>query len=331
MPVGASKGNAWAALRVWGPSVLGFVLSIVVGALLLFSSASAEQRACLVCHGGAVAQAAESGPHADVPCVQCHRDSDVFGVLDFRARMGRMLVRAPLGASGPAKAIPVDRCMHCHEQLLDETVATADFRMSHREPVEARMACTDCHSESMHPGIRMTGGRVEMAECLRCHAVSAKTMDCDLCHVQSVARARRVSTGSFGKTHGPDWQRMHGMGDLNTCAACHSATRCQSCHGTAIPHEPQWLNMHGTRAMAEDTSCLRCHTSAFCDRCHQFPMPHPDDFRQQHQTAARTMEDARCVKCHGVETCHGCHAKHTHPGLAPDRVKKLRDEAGLDG
>ena len=168
-----------------------------------------------------------------------------------------------------------------------------------------------------------------MAQCLRCHVVSPLTADCTLCHVEQVTREQLLVSGSFAKTHGPSWATLHGMGDLYTCSACHSATRCDSCHGTALPHTEQWLNRHGGESRAGNAQCLQCHTKRFCDDCHGMQIPHPPDFRATHADRAKVHDAPECVWCHDPSSCRTCHMRHIHPGLKPDQKRLMRQRAGL--
>ncbi len=139
-----------------------------------------------------------------------------------------------------------------------------------------------------------------------------------------------MSSGSFAKTHGADWQKLHGMGDLNTCAACHTLVRCESCHGVALPHPDAWMNAHGGESLEDPRVCLTCHSEDFCARCHGLTMPHGEGFRKEHASVASSHEDATCLACHDVESCDGCHARHAHPGIPAATVALLRKKAGLD-
>ena len=310
--------------RWWG-TALGMLATIALAAVLGFTSLSALESSCGMCHDEAVEGLVLSG-HAGVACRECHRGPGLADVIDFRVRLAAM---APAALGMPYHAlqgVPSSRCLSCHERVIEELVVSKGIRMSHAAPHRAGYECGECHASLAHGDARRPG--IAMDECLRCHAVSALSQDCDTCHVGQVTRESRLRDGSFSRIHGPEWRTAHGSGNLKTCAACHTATRCESCHQVPIPHPDQWLNTHGRASNGAD--CRQCHASSFCSGCHGLEMPHPAGFLAEHSTVTEETGPEACESCHSERACESCHSRHTHPGLTAERVQRLRSKAGLD-
>lgn len=277
------------------------------------------------CHATAVSGLSEGG-HANVECRACHRDSGVVGVIDLRLRLAAM-VPATFGAPyASLPTVPSERCLACHESVLEGVVVSQGIRMSHAAPHRAGHQCTDCHASLIHGDTRQPGAAMD--ECLRCHVVSALSQDCDTCHDGPVGREARLRSGTFALIHGTEWQSSHGAGDLSTCAACHTAARCESCHGVSLPHPDGWLNEHGP--VLETSDCAQCHATQFCSDCHGMPMPHPAGFLGAHSGEVDVAGVEACHYCHDAGSCDACHHRHTHPGLDQERIRRLRSGAGLD-
>lgn len=313
-------------------SGLAAALVALICSLLLFVTAGTTRSwNCGLCHAEVTNGGALS--HSQMDCASCHRSPGIVGVITLRVQVVEMMAaRAALGGAMVTQAIPDGRCLSCHQDVLKGTVVARGLRMSHSEPHEAGTLCVQCHALGLHAKLEGgAAGRVDMTECLRCHVVSPRSGDCKLCHIEDVTKERRLASGGFSATHGPNWQRLHGMGDLNTCSACHTASACQDCHATALPHEDQWLNLHGAASQVASSKCFACHSREFCDDCHGVEIPHPGGFRATHSKIAHSASDPRCVNCHDQSSCLACHVRHTHPGLPSEKADRLRREAGIDG
>lgn len=316
------------SLRVLVPTV-SIALALILSGFIVFSASTVTERSCTTCHQ-VVVDTYHSVTHSGLACSDCHREQDVAGVVDLRVRLVRMLAGSLTTGAPPAQAIPSSRCLKCHETVLTEVSVAKGIRMSHQEPNAKGIPCVQCHGAEMHAGIRTSAGHIEMATCLTCHVVSAESDDCAICHVENVSRLTPVTTGTFQKTHGPAGKTLHGMGDLYRCGSCHTATRCESCHGTQIPHGPNWLNQHGEQSLSDPKMCANCHSTVFCKDCHSSPMPHPAGFRSSHSGAAKGLEDPSCRQCHEQRSCDDCHVAHVHPGLPAEKASALRKRAGID-
>ena len=110
---------------------------------------------------------------------------------------------------------------------------------------------------------------------------------------------------------------------MAVCSMCHNTegapSDCEFCHITppsADAHPKDYLETHGSQALADPESCARCHHSEaeFCDPCHAKPTP--DHFsgtwRYAHGPTA-TKDPLGCTGCHDADTfCEQCH-KVRHP------------------
>lgn len=302
-----------------------FALALTLGALLISMDATASYRpACGACHARLVAAQAKTA-HKDLSCNSCHRRPGLAGAIDFRFRL---LAMGGAFVSGSRRMAFADSgaCQRCHSSDIKQVVVADGIRMSHKEVVAVGMECLDCHGETGHRDATPAPSSLAMDVCLTCHVVSAISYDCATCHVGKVTKEWRLRSGSFARTHGRDWKKMHGMGDLRLCGACHTAVRCTSCHGTPLPHALSWLNDHG--AESTRVNCSQCHARSFCDSCHRIRMPHPSDFIRRHPAEGRK-DSKRCYRCHAKEACDRCHTGHVHPGLTKERAQRLRKKAGL--
>lgn len=302
------------------------LLMVVASVVLVASVVASSKSACVSCHKKQQAGLARNA-HADVTCAECHQADGAEGLVDMRVRvLGMLAIDLP---NSPPAAASVDsrRCLKCHPRISNGIVTSNGIRMSHREPLAAGQQCVDCHGDAAHGPTSESHARANMEDCVRCHTVSALSADCRKCHEGSVSRETRLRKGSFSKTHGTDWRRLHGMGNLQTCSACHTAARCRGCHGVSLPHEANWLNVHGPEVSKR---CAQCHdTSTFCVGCHGLRMPHPVGFRKGHSSIARKTGRKVCSRCHENSGCDACHTRHAHPGLDPTKAARLRKKAGI--
>jgi hypothetical protein len=151
-----------------------------------------------------------------------------------------------------------------------------------------------------------------MEDCYACHAQRTKKTGCDVCHTGRGQR-ERTQVGSFRVTHGPNWQSTHGMGRMDSCAACHDDSKCVGCHGAGVPHGGEFLVRHATHSKSKDAKCTTCHRSEFCTDCHAYPMPHTRDFTLDHAKTVEADGKRKCLTCHDEADCIGCHVSHVHP------------------
>jgi hypothetical protein len=209
-------------------------------------------------------------------------------------------------------------CLECHGEVRaeGEIVVGKGLRIDH-SACTMGSGCTSCHSTSTHGTATRVVRAPAMAECTGCHLSAGASTACETCH-EGEMPTDRVRDPVWVRTHGPQWEEFHGLGDIRTCAVCHEGADCETCHGTGVPHAPDFGGSHGTYALDSGTDkCLSCHKSrTWCEGCHQVEMPHPEGFLQAHSGIAVSKEDPVCSRCHPLEDCKTCHGFHVHPGGA---------------
>lgn len=271
-------------------SFLGMLVVVVLGFL---GAAQATDQAvfCNSCHEMSPYYSAwREGPHADVPCVDCHVDSDKVKQLTHKfVALEEVWVHVlgdptfPMTENAP---IPDKRCLSCHQDITEPGYAG----FSHRDHA-AKGPCTDCHDNAGHT---VTEADLEAAGILNFDGLKANS-------------ERRIAAVGQGAAN------LEGHAKTG-CESCHDmrATGCASCHTPEHEKRPQ--------------SCTTCHTTdatwAFahpksdtCVDCHALPKDH-----------VKTAADVRCAVCHsqrGIKwtfshpaagsscaTCHNAPAKH---------------------
>ena len=303
--------------------VLWSLAGMVVLLVLTLTVTAATLPGCTGCHASTdfVAQTVKS-PHAAVSCTSCHVESGVVPRFTYAYRIvfGMTLGLAPAGP-GTVAGVPDRTCLSCHAKVMTRVVSVSGVSIAHRTCSKGRM-CTDCHSDTGHGTAVKWVKTPQMFQCLECHQTAAVRADCGKCHAARTDQ-QRLRTGIFLVTHGADWKRMHGMGDLTSCVACHPNTYCVQCHGMTLPHDAAWLRLHPATALRQRSTCTVCHQQAFCDGCHGIPMPHAKTFTPTHPALVNKQGSTVCLRCHVTKDCDTCHIKHMHPG-----EKELKPSSG---
>ena len=292
------------------------ILAAVALLLVFTATVGSVPGACGTCHAmKPFAEALESSSHANVSCYDCHAAPSTGGWVGMKWReLTRMYVPGLLGAEvdGPGTHIERSRCLACHEDVLMATIDDG-IRINHGTCAESG-TCDTCHSATAHGTATRWIAEPAMEDCVACHRNQSATTACDTCHAGK-SQSERLSQGPWAITHGLNWQRTHGMGDLRTCNVCHEPSRCAGCHGVDLPHSPGFGGTHSASALESPDSCDQCHDrAAFCDGCHGVEMPHPQGFLPSHKDFATGYDDASCMTCHHQQDCDRCHVAHTHPG-----------------
>jgi hypothetical protein len=258
---------------------------------------------CTSCHAKTPhSEASRADAHKAVACVACHETGGTVGSYTT-AVPGRIAHIA--GAILDAKRVPIDygrvagaACASCHaSDIAKPTFDTPrGLRMSHAEPLKAHATCTDCH--------RLRNGEVStrglgMAVCLRCHDSKRASGECSTCHDKKAAAAARV-------------RKVAPAVQIKTvrCGACHNESRqCDSCHGTRMPHSPEFMAHGHARAGAADLwfnggrGCAKCHTATRrpCTKCHTAMLG------KSHGPAL-----AESHKLGNAQACNSCHAERAY-------------------
>lgn len=303
------------------------VACIAVIAFAGIVGASVDPRFCAACHDPE-AESLRTGPHSRLACDACHASGGAFRLVDFRLSVVAMIPSALAGRPPAEARIPDAACLRCHDDVASGVVTAGGIRMSHAEVAEAGITCVECHNGTAHTergaAIR---GRYDMGTCLECHRTNAGNVDaCSVCHTDDRDGARSRALTPWRVTHGSNWQKTHGMGDLRTCSACHQGSYCGRCHRTQVPHPSSFKTQHGAGILEDaslESDCLTCHQRSACDGCHGLDMPHPAGFLETHSKAVKQATDEVCYRCHDKASCKQCHGRHVHPGIPEKQLKKL--------
>ncbi|MBE0476887.1 MAG: hypothetical protein IBX62_07320 [Coriobacteriia bacterium] len=270
--------------------------------------------ACRSCHmTEGFEEDTSKSPHASVSCVACHVGASFTGRVSFATRqVFHMVIPVVPEVDRVHAAVPDKRCLSCHSAVEEPvTVGTRGLFIKHSSCM-GDSSCTDCHSLSAHGASTRWPRTAQMEDCYECHGRSNKITACDACHTERSER-QRIFDGPFRVTHGPQWKKTHGMGDMRSCVACHDETRCKGCHGAGVPHEGDFLKAHTKYSTRPDADCTGCHRQEFCSECHRYEMPHPQRFVQGHSGTVEADGDAACLTCHEKGDCTQCHEDHVHP------------------
>jgi len=295
---------------IWALSSLVLILVVPVGVTAVLPTR------CIGCHtSNAFVQGTATSAHAGLSCDSCHAGSTAGSRLAFASSEVYGMV---LGLSAPREranaAVPDATCLACHGDVLKGVVGDSGLRILHSKCAKD-LSCSGCHSSTAHGTATKWLRTAQMDQCLKCHSTDEVSVACDLCH-SAKRENNRISSGSWAVIHGANWETTHGMGDWDTCRACHDAAYCAGCHRMPLPHPADFLRTHSTPAQADLAACRTCHDARFCDDCHGVPMPHPAGFTPSHAGLVKSKGKTACLRCHKSEDCAACHAKHVHPGGA---------------
>lgn len=287
----------------WLVAILA-ILAVAVG-----YAASSTQGYCRdACHIGDPGMSDKArAEHKTAACVACHEDPrprSAPGALALRTAhlVGQVVPNVHVYAA----PVPSRRCLACHGNIRRGVIeTTGGSRMSHREPLEAGMACRDCHGDVGHEPVARVPG---MAKCVRCHDSKTASAQCRSCHLEDTGHASAAAGASRG------FPRVQ-LGPVTDCGGCHDQKSCDECHGIRMPHTVEFMRYKHARSGAFEGKqvCWRCHPKTDCSACHlDFP-GHTGDWKAQHKTVerrawcechwARMPEDAKtperfCGLCH---------------------------------
>lgn len=118
------------------------------------------------------------------------------------------------------------------------------------------------------------------------------------------------------------------VGTVDECKTCHKPDFCSSCHGTDIPHKPDFREAHNKlNKPADAAKCASCHNethdakyaSMACSQCHHKTWdPRKGTWGSQHMASIRAKGSAavdECRSCHEDESfCSDCHVAGRQPG-----------------
>ncbi len=293
--------------------VLIAILLLAVGPLTL-----AAPQSCNTCHSrsGVYAQWRESS-HSTVRCQACHTERGYLAGVGNSAALISEAWRTVFGGRGEVAWVGDDACARCHPEIgEEETFVVGTLRMSHVGLQDGGYRCTDCHADVAHALDADRIAQPTMGTCTQCHDGIKAIARCEVCHPDAAGEGEADRhDAEWGRTHGSNWEKLHGMGELSTCGLCHKPTQCEGCHGVPLPHDSGFAATHGQMAIGSRDPCVTCHTAAYCESCHGIEMPHPEGFLPGHPLIAQGLEDELCARCHTTANCNECHSKHVHPGV----------------
>lgn len=296
--VGAGAGSAAARPPRNRLVTLAWVAGTALAVWVAAGASTASDALCESCHveTAHTLSTALADPHARVGCVSCHEPGGLPGrfVTGVPARVGHIAGSVFASGGDAYGRVTEAACASCHRSGI-AGVTVDDVRglsMSHAEPLEAGVRCIECH--------RLTDGVVAahtagMNPCLRCHDSQTASAECATCHDETAAAAARARSTGFARPQ-VEWVR---------CGGCHDEQRyCDPCHGTRMPHSPDFMRYSHARAAAVDfwfnggDGCVSCHTPERrpCTRCHtsMIGSGHGPGLAQTHSLAS----EQACNTCH---------------------------------
>lgn len=201
-------------------------------------------------------------------------------------------------------------CLACHA-VKDEKKPDESCRLCHAQmpgPVTSDHARRDLQTPSRYVLERYRIGPIHFS-----HGRHAKE-SCESCHAGVTKSARAV------ESHLPE---------MAQCMSCHNGEKapatCEGCHpqlpltwltkrqgdNWPFPHPPQWAQVHGMSARAQQETCQLCHTPQSCESCHQTQAPSDHmstGWANGMHGRKALMDRERCAACHTQPTCERCHS-----------------------
>lgn len=302
-----------------------FTVFVFTGLLVGFNTVFPPN--CERCHTGDEARlriSATHSAHKGQSCVSCHAGKNIVDRVAFSAQTTYSMIIPVFNVQNYDAPSSYDaKCEGCHANLSGVT-SNNGIRINHLK-CASKTSCVKCHGTTGHsingPVNNVT---YTMDACFECHKDISSDKKCTLCHAGRSSQSIKA-TSSWQVTHGPNWKRTHGMGNLNTCSVCHADSMCAKCHGVGVPHNKSFFSDHGKMAQDKKQNCTSCHETTFCTNCHgDIEMPHPKGFLKQHSSVATKDNDPACLICHAKTDCTNCHAKHIHPGGAKTSYQRAK-------
>jgi len=265
-----------------------FVVYRIAGAMLfvalawiVFGAGTAVDSMCLSCHDQISEHitSLKATDHGEVKCVSCHETGGSISAVTTNVLPRTLHIGA--GFFGEQRislmSVSTQSCMGCHESDVSYISRKGNLRISHKEPIEAGMACVRCHyfATSREHNFADAG----MSVCIQCHSGERASSQCKTCH---------ASTPSNATTRGPSQQNARALltdNPQNSCYGCHDPGPCDQCHGIRVPHTDEFM-------MRDSTTYS--------------PKPHIDETHR--------MGVEGCTRCHheksptGIGPCTDCHA-----------------------
>lgn len=292
---------------------ISFFLMGSLGIILILSAASTHPVVCSSCH--VMRPSVDDwriSSHRKIKCISCHKKSSIMALPVQKFEQAKMVVsylsddyKLPILANASS-----DACLDCHGRIERGVQVRFKIMMSHREVIQARIPCTECHEDVAHSRKSAKRNTSLMEKCSGCHNDEEASARCETCHMDDVWLGMKPSA-NWGIEHGENWSKTHGGRSLYTCKNCHYEKDCTECH-SMVPHPEGWPYIHGKEAKNNPDDCYICHKEAsYCRSCHLVSMPHPVGWMTIHKWEVEVSGKKVCSSCHSSEDCQNCHDQHS--------------------
>ena len=274
----------------------------------------------------------QTSVHRGLACDECHAGRrgpvlrEVARVGDFYRSLVGKQQRDP--AFTTFETPTREACLGCHNNdwSMDSKRTSKVPHPAHLRVSTEKRDCVTCHKWTAHEESYMEKHKAMpfsgVCATYECHVGWKQSSECSTCH----------------HTLRPDqaeWKRIHPQAVLtigaNACLeTCHEAQQCRTCHTTGktpvftglnsqtglkaieVLHvKPDWIQLHGTEALKDQSKCLVCHVSeGECQDCHaRRPAFHgsTSTWLGAHKNFAK--DKRRCLTCHQEPWCNDCHAQ----------------------
>lgn len=271
----------------------------------------------------------QTSVHKDIACGECHAGQR--GPLAYELALTGDFYRSLFVRQNQPTFTKMDRpsrdaCLACHREdwSVDASRTMVVPHPAHLKVSTETRDCVTCHKwtaheeayTEKHKSMPFSG----VCATYECHVGWKPVQQCSQCH------HTLLNDKSGWKKDHPEVVRSIGT---NACLEkCHEADQCRMCHTTGktpvftgllaqtglkaieVLHvKPDWIEQHGTQALADQSKCLVCHVSeGECQDCHaRRPAFHgsTSTWLGTHKEFAK--DKRRCLTCHQEPWCKECH------------------------
>ncbi|HIH44193.1 MAG TPA: hypothetical protein HA257_03675 [Candidatus Methanoperedenaceae archaeon] len=274
-----------------------------------------------------------------VTCTAYHEGAGSGGALEFKERIGIMLLLDVTGGSAPpqpeeeVRLENKKRCLKCHQDFQLKTSGLllnphenvkdcASCHVGHKRGLSEQV-CSKCHSQPAE-SLKTEGGRHSKRGCAFCHPTHGYLPKCTDCHGLYHPGGFEACNSCHTNAHAPKKVEFGGSVNKTQCILCHG-TVVQTTFGTqptkhAKVECTQCHPVHG-----QTQSCVNCHekhtptmAETECSKCHQIGhvptrVSYPSDTSKDlcagcHPTEASQLASSKSA--HADKTCAYCHRQH---------------------
>jgi hypothetical protein len=266
--------------------------------------------------------------HRDLTCSDCHADGR--GPVVYRLALVGDFYRSLFSKQNQPAYVEFQKptrqqCLDCHLGAWSFSLArtTKVPHPAHLRTSTEKRDCVTCHKWTAHEEAYMEKHKTMpfSGVCVSygCHVGFKPAGECDTCH-HTLRPAKE-----WAKEHPRAVQTLGGNGCLEKC---HEVQQCQLCHTTGkrpvfkgltsqsgtkaievLHAKSDWLQQHGTQALADKAKCLLCHVSeGECNDCHALrPAFHGSTSTWIGAHKVPGKDKSRCLACHKESWCKACH------------------------